>query len=221
MITGRGVPDQYRYVFPEDAHMVKAGIYSTWQEKIKEHCQRNGYPFSQERLDIAEDELCKLMPPGVCRYEDGSLPEWFVNQRATLEDVINGTKVLAAWVASGFRLVSRETAIERAKTCAACWANIRIPGCASCSRIMEMVSAVVGIKDALPEDVATHLEAKSCVYCHCLSAANVWVPVEVSRRGVSEEALNAMPAGHCWKRKAAFEMRQSEQEASNKFHDLL
>src|SRR4026208_454932 len=203
-IKGRCPPGSFRYVFREAGHMVQNFSYDAWLAEINNHYRRNGYAQPENWAELAEDQLCKMLPPGECAYPDGSDPEFYVNLRMTLDDVINGIKVLAAWATSGFPLVEREVAEERGAICAACYANVPIPGCASCSHIMEAVMDAVGGKPVRSDQF---LHNKSCAYCHCASSANVWVPVSVSQHGVSNEALENMPEGWCWKRKEILELR--------------
>lgn len=204
-VNGRSPPGQWRYTFPQDGTLIMGRSYEAWKTDIEKHYHRNGYPMPEDWVQQAEDQFCRLMPAGVCVYPDGSLPEVYVHSRVTLEDIVNGTKVLGAWAASGFALVSQEEADRRANICAACYANINVPGCTSCSNIMGMVSEAVGAQKLQAD---AQLYGKSCAYCHCASAANVWVPVEVSRHGVSDEMLNAMPE-HCWKKAAIKELQDA------------
>jgi hypothetical protein len=95
-------------------------------------------------------------------------------------------------------LVSREVAESRGKNCAGCYANIRIQGCGPCQGLANYIAEVAG---NTPTEADPFLEGKSCAYCHCASRANIWVPVEISQKGVSDEVLSQMPdGGRCWKR---------------------
>ncbi len=197
-VQGRTPPGQWRYTFPEDGFMVKQFCYDDWLRKIKAHYEYNSYPMPDNWVELAEDQLCKLLPAGQCEHEDGSKPEYFVSLQFGLNDAINGTKVLAGWTTSGFPLVSKEVAKARGKTCASCYANVTLPGCGTCQGFASLVAEIVG---ATPLDSDPILEGKSCAYCHCASKANIWVPVEVSKSGVSQQALEAMPKDWCWKRR--------------------
>lgn len=202
-IRGRGPPGDFRFVFREDGHRVKVASYDAWLYEINQHYKRNGYAQPENWAELAEDQLCKMLPPGECMYGDGSVPEFFVNLSMTLDDVIRGTKVLASWATSGFALVDPELAESRAATCASCYANVPIPGCASCTSIMTAVTDAVGGKQVKSEPL---LHGKSCAYCHCASSANVWVPIAVSQNGVDDRILQEMPS-YCWKKKSAAEGR--------------
>lgn len=195
-------PDKFRFTFREDGYTVRCFAKYSWLAKIRKHAVDNGYviPTREE----AEDQLCRLLPPGWCEYEDGSPPNFYVNSRITIADVMNGTAVLGAFIAAGLPLVPKEEAEARGKTCAACYANIQIPGCSPCVGLANLVTEIAG-STALEADA--FIENKSCVYCKCASRANCWVPVEISERGVSDEVLEQMPE-HCWKKRAISEARR-------------
>lgn len=197
-IRGMTPPGGYRYTFPQDGHQIKCGIYEDFLNEVRKHYQRNGYEMPADWAEQAEDQCCRLMPAGVCMYGDGSEPAFIVSNRFSFDDVVRGTKTLAAWVSSGFPLVEQEVAEARANICAACFANVSIPGCTSCVNFAQTVSEVVGRKElkADPE-----LQNKACAYCHCSSQANVWIPIEVSRHGLTPEILEQLPT-FCWKKNA-------------------
>lgn len=188
----------YRYTFKEDGARVEGGNYDAWIARIRAHYERNNYPMPEDWKEQAEDQLCRLLPEGLCTYPDGSKPEFFVNLQFNLHDAIHGTQVLGRWIASGFDLVPQEVAEERGRTCASCYANVHLPGCGSCLGFANHVAQVVGVDKKLKSD--PYLEGRSCAYCHCSSRANAWVPVEISKVGVSPEALEAMPSW-CWKKR--------------------
>lgn len=199
---GSSPPDRFRYTFPEDGHRVVGFHYDGWLTEIKNHYQRNEYPMPENWKEIAEDQLCRLLPPGHCEYSTGEPPEFFVNSRFTLEDALHGTAALAAWTFSGFPLVDKAVAEERGAICSACYANVNIPGCSSCVNFAGKVGDIVGQTELKSE---ARLYGKVCAFCRCATKAHVWMPKSVLRAGVTDEALNAMPKGFCWKRKLLLE----------------
>jgi hypothetical protein len=205
IVKERAPPDNFRYTFREDGHRIKSFHYYGWLRLIKKHYQDNQYPMPDDWVEIAEDQVCRLLPPGHCEYDNGEQPEYFVNTRFGLEDAINGTKALMAWTVSGFPLVSREVAEERGACCAACYANVNVPGCTSCVQFAGLVADVVGIE---PLKSDTQLLNKVCAFCKCATRAHVWLPASVLRTGVSDEALAAMPSW-CFKKKAIAELEQT------------
>lgn len=188
-------PDGYRYKFPQDGITVKCNTYDGWRSRILQHCSYNDYPIPS--MEDCEDQLCRILPPGLCQYPDGALPAFFIDARVSVEDVLHGTRVLGEWMLRGMPLVERSVAEERGKTCAACYANLHIPGCAPCVGLASLVTEVAG---GQPLEADAQLEGKMCGYCKCASRANVWVDVKISRHGVTPEMLAAMPEEWCWKK---------------------
>ena len=101
-IRGMTPPNGFRYTFSQDGVQVHCGVYEDFLLKVKQHYQRNGYAMPEDWAEQAEDQCCRLMPAGVCMYGDGSEPEFIINNRFSFDDVVNGTKTLAAWVAIPF-----------------------------------------------------------------------------------------------------------------------
>jgi hypothetical protein len=189
------VPDGYRFKVPNDGIEIIANNYDGWLEKIRKHYIDNGYELPADWIAQAEEQLCKLLPPGWCRYDDGSAPKNFIDRRFTFDDALNGTKVLIEFVKQGAPLVSQEEAEERGRTCAACYAALPIPGCSSCRAFANYVAEVAGARKTKSDAI---LDSKSCGVCKCSAIANLWIPVEVSQKGVTEEMMALWPE-HCWK----------------------
>lgn len=203
-------PDKWRYTVRETGRTLRNFAWDGLLYDIRKYVTDNGFAVPTEAE--VEDQLCKLLPPGWCQYEDGTPPYFFVNARVTLDDIINGTKVLGTFLLEGMPLVSRETAEANGKICAGCYANIQIPGCAPCVGLANIVSDVAGSE---PLAADPFLENKSCVYCKCASRANVWVPVEISQRGVSEETLTHMPEW-CWKKLKIEELKHGQAKTESR-----
>jgi hypothetical protein len=188
-------PDEFRFVVPHDGVPIRANNYQGWLDRIKDHYKDNGYDLPEDWIAIAEDQLCRILPAGWCRYDDGSEPTRFIDRRFSFEDVKNGTKVLIEFVKQGAPLVSQAVAEERGRTCAACYAALPIPGCTSCTAFANVVAEVAGARTTKADPM---LDSKACAVCGCSAIANLWVPVEVSQAGVTEEMMALWPA-HCWK----------------------
>jgi hypothetical protein len=195
-------PDAWRYTF-SDGRKLRNFSWDGLLGQVKDYAKWNEYPVPTE-ADV-EDQLCRLLPPGWCEFEDGAPPNFFLENRIGIHDVVNGTNVLGSWMKEGMPLVEQSVAEERGKICAGCYANVTIPGCAPCVGMANLVAAVAG---STPISADPFLENKSCLYCKCASRANVWVPVEVSERGVSDEVAANMP-DFCWKKQAVQQLRSS------------
>lgn len=199
--TSECPPDKYRYKFPEDGYTSRAFDRASWFADIQKHYRDNEYPIPANWKQVAEDQLCRLLPPGWCTYDDGRAPSVFMDTRSSIDSILNATRVFSSFVAQGLPLVDHETAEERARTCASCFACVTIPGCAPCVGLSNLVADIVGAGKTEADSI---LATKSCAWCGCSAQANVWIPVSVSEKGVSDDVLAIAPEW-CWK---AREIRQ-------------
>ena len=191
------VPDQFRYRFQQDGHLVKSLSKEGWLEEIKRHYTRNGYPMPDDWREVAEDQLCRLLPPGWCEFPDGApLPEG-IDARITIDDVVRGTQVFVEFVRQGAPLVDKATAEERGATCAACYMKAGIPGCGACVGVANLVAEASGAQTTKAD---IQLEGTSCLVCKCSSKAQIWMTPAVLRKGVTATMMRQFPE-FCWKRK--------------------
>lgn len=192
-----GVPDSYRYTHPETGHTTRAVDPWNWLEAIKKYRRDNHLPIPDDMQAIAEDQLCKFMPPGICKYEDGSVPTDFINTRLDLDAVDRGSAVLLAFISEGMPLVPKEVAEERGAICAACPANVGISGCGPC-KVMQKLVDFLGSTSKTKAD--PQLESKSCAVCGCSSRLQIHLPIEVLAKGVTpEQQARFDRIEHCWK----------------------
>lgn len=187
-------PDGFRFTH-QTGYVSRALDPYSWMEDIKRHYRDNHIPIPDNLQEIAEDQLCRTLPPGRCHFSDGSSPTDYIDVRVTLTDVLNGTKVFAAAVAQGFPLVEQSVAEERGAICAACPANVGIQGCRSCVGFAEKIAEVIGARKTRSDQF---LEQRSCAWCKCSTKAQIWVPMDVLAKGITPEMMGrALP--HCWK----------------------
>lgn len=198
-------PDDFVYRFPQDGVVKRHNVHAAWFEAIDRHYKDNGYAQPENWREIAEDQLCQLLPPGWCQQENGSAPKQFIDRRFGFDDAVNGTKVLIEFVKQGAPLVSQKEAEARGKTCATCYAALPIPGCSSCRAFANYVAEVAGARTTKADPF---LDSKACAVCGCSAIANLWIPVEVSQAGVTEEMMQLWP-DHCWKGKQLRQLRSN------------
>lgn len=196
-------PDKFRYTFREDGFTVLAMDRDSWLRMIKQHYKDNEYPMPENWIELAEDQLCKLLPPGHCTYEDGSPQKQFVDARIGFHDVVNGTRVLVEFAKQGAPLVDQATAEDRAATCAACFYNIQSSGCGSCLGLLNIVEEVAAGRKTKAD---AQLAVKSCAICKCISRAHIWLPIDVLEKGIPNDMLSMFPE-FCWKGQGIKEMR--------------
>jgi hypothetical protein len=190
-------PDLFQYRFPEDRFLVTAYDYDSWIAQIKKHAVDNEYPIPTN--EECENQLCRRLSGEWCI---GGGPHSFVNTRFTLNDFIRGTKVLTPFVLQG-SVVSKEVAESRALICSRCPINVRVPGCASCSQMANVVGEIKGAQNTKYDNL---LEA--CGICHCSNQAQVWIPAEYLAKGVTPEMMETYrEIDECWKGKAIDSMQ--------------
>lgn len=186
-------PDRLRFTAPTGHKIVEADR-TIWYTKIRKHYQDNSIPIPEDLDRVAQDQLCRILPPGWCRHESG---EGYagLNTRLELADYLHGTRVLAEIALASDPLVEQELAESRGAKCAACPANIFVPGCAPCVGISNLV---VGIKGAKTTKADGFL--KTCAICKCNNEAQVWIKPEILAKGVDGTQLAQMrDMPDCWK----------------------
>jgi hypothetical protein len=199
-------PDEFRFVVPEDGVVIRRNNYQGWLAAIEQHYRDNNYALPENWRAISEDQLCRILPPGWCVHDDGTEPTRFINRRFSFDDALNGTKVLIEFVKQGAPLVSQEEAEARGATCAACYACLPIPGCSSCKAFANYVAEVAGARSTKADPI---LDSRACAVCGCSAIANLWIPVEVSQAGVTDEMMELFPV-FCWKKNHILALRDSE-----------
>lgn len=201
-------PDKYRYTCP-DGFVVEGWHPDQWLLDIKKHYRDNNIPIPDDLSEQAEDQLCRLLPPGLCRYQDGSTLDTYIDVRLTQDDWIRGMGALLNIVTTRDALVDQETAEARGRICASCPANILIKGCGACIGIAD---AILKIRGA----ASTKADGKlmQCANCGCSNKAQVWVKTELLAKTVSEDQLRKFDLlSHCWKGKEIRELQSAQQPA--------
>jgi len=186
-------PDYYRWVAPNGGR-IQASDRKVFFSKVEKMYRDNSIPMPDNWRDLAEHQCCLVLPPGWSKHEDGTEAAG-INTRLELGDYLRGMEVLASVMLSKAPLVSQEEAEERAAKCAACPANIPVPGCAPCVGISNLILDVKGSNETKADQFL-----KTCAVCKCSSQANVWVRPEILAKGVTESQLQQMDMmPDCWK----------------------
>lgn len=186
-------PDRLRYKLPNGIEIV-ASDRPTWYRQIRERYKDNSIPVPENLEAVAQHQCCLTMPPGFCVHEDGTAAAG-VNTRLTLGDYLHGMRMLSEIALSTDPLVSQELAEARGAKCAACPANVAVPGCAPCIGISNLI---VGVKGANTTSADSAL--KTCAICKCNCQAHIWVRPEILAKGVDATQLAQMAMmPDCWK----------------------
>jgi len=182
-------PDGYRYVFPEDGWLCHAWTYVDWVAAAKAHLTVNNKPIPPTLEADMQQQLCLVLPPGWCLYDDDNRPR----PSTSLEwnDVVNGLKTFARWIAEGCSYVLQSEADRRAEICSRCYLNTNVQGCTACQKAV----------DEVVRDKRTKFDSvlKACAVCKCMLRAKVHFPM--STLDTDDETVQAMYPGHCWQNK--------------------
>lgn len=148
-----------------------------------------------------QTQLCELLPPGSCTYENGHAAV-SVDCRVNGESLLMGTKGVTAylWEAlTGDPYVSQEEAERRAAICTRCRMNIQAEGCRGCSVFAQLSDAVGSVRGDRKTS-NDHLLYACCV-CKCSIPTIVFIKNEVLAKGMSDEQRTQleMLAPFCWK----------------------
>jgi hypothetical protein len=190
-------PDLFTWKCPHCvAPPIRTFDKDSWYRQIREHYINNEHELPEEWKEQAQARLCERLPPGWCLQENGQPNEKFVDTRISIEDILHGTKVLGTFIASGMPTVPQEQIESRAATCATCYFNIPIPGCAPCVGLANLVASIAG-------NIKTEADPflKSCAVCRCANEAQTRLPIEILKKGVTPEMMELFPAEFCWKRR--------------------
>ncbi len=198
-------PDKYFFIVPEDRTKFETFALSDLFLQVKAHYERNDYVLPEDWKAIIEDQNCQRLSGEWCEFESGEAFMDGVNTRFGIEDIVNGTRVLASFTMDGAHTEPQEVVEERAKTCARCYMNLAVPGCAACYQLLNVVAIVTGNKGTSHDQFL-----KSCAICHCSNKAQVFVPAEHLAKGVTPEQRRQFDRViFCWKRKALEELEKS------------
>ncbi len=185
-------PDKYRFVF-HDGHVEHAFGHQEWIDKVTKYATDNNYPVPT--IEVMEDQLCRTLSGEWCVGGDEYS---FVSNRFTMDDFLRGMKTLAAFVVKD-EVVSQDVAESRSLICSRCVFNMDVPGCHSCTGLLNAVMEIKGARSTKNDHIL-----KSCGVCHCHNSAAVWVPIERLAKSTTPEMLEKYKRVEmCWKNEIA------------------
>ena len=192
-------PGKYRFTVPENGYKIE-GLMNRgeWLKAIRDHYISNNIPLPENYEAIADDQLCRQMPPGVCRYGDGT-PARGMSPVLAAEAIIHGLESLKKAVeakASGEPIyVAQEEANRRADICARCWNNMTTSFCAGCHAMYVISGLVSNIRGKRTTPVDDRL--LTCGSCGCRTQAIVHFQKDILLSGEKPEITNDRP-DWCW-----------------------
>lgn len=189
-------PGGWRYTQFETKQTIRAGSYKELVTAVIKHRKLNNIPIEQNLESLIQDQICKLMPPGVCvGYDPREVPQMQNMGSISWGEAYEGTRVLLSWVSNGTQVVPRDEAEERAAICAGCYYNVQATGCASCRDVAALLVAKLGRVHTSLDD-----RLRTCGICKCSNKAQVHIPMDDLHKGVTPE-VNAQFPEFCWKKK--------------------
>lgn len=192
----RKPPKGFNFADPDTGEHFNSHSWDILFAAVQRHREANSLPPIS--AEIIQDQNCRKLAPNAADEFCTSDAPVTTTDAVTLgwRDILNGTKVLGSFLLHGRPLVPKPEAERRAEICAKCEWNVtyRQPCGGDCDELLTLINVVVG-NDATSHDSDLH----ACGICKCTNKANVWVPVEISRVGVSGDQLAMMPDA-CWKK---------------------
>jgi hypothetical protein len=188
-------PDLFRYTHSQTGHVSQSMTYGGWMGEIDKHCRLNTLPAVPQAE--AEDQLCKVLPPGWCEYdaqEQGSRP--WVNTRLRLADIVAGSQQYVSMLMGGLQTVTRTEANRRARICAGCYLRVPVQGCGACQRLADFIVGDVKGKTTDYDDL---LDKKACAPCRCPVRSLVHFPMSSLNKADSPDKQAAYP-DFCWRK---------------------
>lgn len=201
------VPDFFRYTFPDGTFIIQA-FYGDWLDKIKKHYVDNGIPMPDDWIARAEDQLCRILPPGFCKQTDGGSLMNHIDTRINASQIYHGAVTLLNVVREREdALVDPALANQRAVICSSCPANINVEGCLPCLKISDLIMGVTGPKRETPSDQFL----KSCACCGCPARAAVHVKIEILSKAMTQGMRDkfALAGEWCWQEKERAALEQA------------
>lgn len=186
----------FHYTDPNSGMDIFGTTFQMVIDRTVEHRRANGYPIGLGLVDEIEEQLC-LTYPNECTEGDGSIPR---KTQHTLQDIVNGTRVMLAFKSSGSNIVSREEAERRAKICIGCPYNASFikPCSGICQELRSLVNWII-------DQQGTQYDSKlhSCNLCGCFLQASIWLRLEDQCVGVTNEMRDKFKFTkeryNCWK----------------------
>jgi hypothetical protein len=188
-LRGPVPPDGYRYVDPVDGFISHAWDYRTWVEQEVRHLEVNGREVLPELEADMQEQLCLLLPPGWCSYDDPSRPRPSIG--LDWGDLQNGLTTFAKWIRDGCQFVEQAEADRRALICSRCYFNMNVGGCAGCQKLV--TETVLGRSTRYDESL------RACGACKCMLRAKVHFPLKTLDTETAR--LQEMYPSHCWLKK--------------------
>ena len=183
----------FKYTQKESGYQIQASSFFQLMIRVKEHRDANNYPVGINIEAEVEDQVCRnTVTNQFCReVRDEAAPKSY-----GVNDVLRFTRALAEKFLKAGKQIDQKTADERASICASCPDNVETHGCLGCGSGV-VHSAIKRVSGAGVTSYDSQL--KTCRWCGCFNAAQVWFPLDILQKNTSEEVKKSLPQ-HCWKK---------------------
>jgi hypothetical protein len=184
----------FQYRQKESGMLFTGNSFLQLMNRVKEHRVANKYPIGVNIEAEIEDQCCQnTVTEEFCREVKGDGP---APRRHRIAEVLYFTKALAEKFLRGGKRVEQDQADGRAAVCAGCPDNVPVDGCNSCGRgVLE--GAIRRVSDA--STTAHDEKLKTCRWCGCFNAAQIWFPLDILHNNMSREIRESLPQ-FCWKK---------------------
>lgn len=192
-------PMKFSFTVPENGYKIENQMnLEDLYKKVQAHYNDNGIPLPSDWKDRVEDQICRRLPAGWCKYSgDGSVKGF--TPLLTAEAILKGLKSLASMALNAAKgeevYVSQEEAERRANICSRCYFNMQSNFCGGCAAGQAITSLVSKVKGSRTTSYDNQLQA--CGICGCRNSAIVHVNRNMLLNGEKNETTNSRP-DWCW-----------------------
>ena len=181
----------WRFFQKETNTMVKGAHWNDLILKVAGHRSANNLPIEPGWERELEEYMCSQFEDACDEVDQGKAPT--INMGA----VMQFTKIIGEAIIKGNSCVEKDEAYSRAAICSNCPSNVEPEGCAPCGirNVANLLTKLIGSKET-PHDNRLN----SCKHCGCLNKAQVWFPLELLQKHMSDKVNKDLP-NNCWKKK--------------------
>jgi hypothetical protein len=198
-------PDGFRFLQPETRIWITGGDFNDLLLNVRKHRLANNIPLGPVWEAQVEDQLCKMLPAGICKEQTPGVLPVNVSTRLSWGDIERGAQSFVNWAIAGAPTVSPVLANARAAICAGCYYNVgEGGGCRSCGSAVSMVRKAVGTKRT-----SSDAYLRMCAVCKCVNAIQVWFPAEQLAMTTTGAQMQQFP-DFCWKKNELAALQQKE-----------
>lgn len=201
-LTNPGTTPPGGFVFkdPQTQFVSRAQRLDRLIHLASEHRKANGLPVPNDFGFDVEDQICRRIPPRMCRERSfsGVMKSIINRAKFTVQVVRNGSMAYFGLAKDSKASLVGESetplVMRRAHTCAQCPWNIASEACLKCGGLDGDVQKAVGKRRY---EQAKAMGLKVCAGCSCMLTAKVWFKHDVIRKLTPDSVMATLPDA-CW-----------------------